>query len=267
MRTQAELTEARIECERAADWRLMVAVGCEQFDAGHLEESLETFLCAVSHGETWASINVGNTYWALDRLRDAEEWYLRAIDLGDTDAIFNLALVRERLGYSADDVRKLLVRAAQGGDISATIELAFLLREQGDERAGMELLDSVAQESDLATGIAACWRWDATGDLALEPALRRGASAYESARVDLAELLVRTGRGTEATALLEIGVALNELQSFVPLANLREEAGDWREAARLLAIASELGDAHGTHNLALLIQEHGPAHPSARKSP
>lgn len=87
--------------------------------------------------------------------------------------------------------------------------------------------------------------------------LRDGADHFESARADLAHLLVATGRSNEAEEALKMGVRLGEVQSFLPLANLLDETGRPDEAERLYRLGFALGDAHSAYNLFSQLLEQG----------
>jgi hypothetical protein len=145
------------------------------------------------------------------------------------------------------------------GDGRAALQLAFMLREQGERAAAKEQARRAAATGDLtAVGVAACWEWDETLDPALEPALRAGADHYPSARAALAQLLVSTSRVEEARQVLEQGVALSEVESMLPLGNLYADLLDDEHAAEATyrsGIAA--GDNNCHHNLGILLYDRG----------
>jgi hypothetical protein len=115
----------------------------------------------------------------------------------------------------------------------AGLQLAFLLREQGEREQALTVAQELAAAGDEeADAVAACWQWCATLDPALEGRLRVGAATSRPARADLAALLLQTRRAAEARSVLERGAKLGEQVAWLPLGNLyREELGD-DEAAR-----------------------------------
>ena len=109
---------------------------------------------------------------------------------------------------------------------------------------------SAALGDSVAKVTVACWSWGFTHDFALENSLRAGIPYFDSCRPDLAELLQMKGDSEGAIKLLIEGVDLGELMSFVPLANAVQQS-DPDLARDLLMCASEFGDGHASHNLAI----------------
>ena len=129
--------------------------------------------------------------------------------------------------------------------------VAHTLRELKLHSLALRLMRiSSALGESVAEATVACWTWHSTHDSALEDSLRAGIPYFDSCRPDLAELLQMKGDGEGAIRLLTEGVDLGELMSFVPLANAVEES-DPILAKELLMRASEFGDGHASHNLAI----------------
>ena len=98
--------------------------------------------------------------------------------------------------------------AAEAGDLGG-LQLAFLLREQGERHEAIDVAEEIAASvTTEAAAVLACWRWCATLDPSLEADLRAGADHYPPARADLAHLLRETGRPDEARFVLERGAKL-----------------------------------------------------------
>ncbi|MCA0332150.1 MAG: tetratricopeptide repeat protein [Actinobacteria bacterium] len=250
-----DLDSLALAAASAEDWDLLVDLGCRQFDSGNLSGALDSFTRAVTEGRLYALINVGNCHYEMGDYSQAAEWFGKAEAAGDTTATYNLALALEHLDRSAEQVDEVLTRAASAGDAKAAIDLAFRLRARGEySTALMHVAEAAAAGDELAAAISSCWRWDATHDSGLEAALRRGQSRFPSARADLAELLVLTGRRQEGMDVLRTGVAEGELDSFVPLANMLEDDGDLTGATQLLRAAAELGDGNARENLERLLR-------------
>jgi len=158
-----------------------------------------------------------------------------------------------------DDAQRALRTAAQRGDHRAGLALARALRESGLHLEAWHWAQVSADAGNqAAAGILACWRWQQTRDVALEPQLRATAQHSEHARASLGVLLRSTGRVAEARAVLEDGALRGEPASWLPLGNLyREELGDDVAAAAAYRAAIEAGDLHAHHDLGVLLLDSG----------
>lgn len=141
-------------------------------------------------------------------------------------------------------------------------DLAWLEHDRGDVDRAIALLRQALPELDdedrpATEGLLGHWLWHRTNDRTAEPHLRAGLHAYESAVPDLAALLRTTGRAAEGRRVLEDGVARDEVESMLPLANLLDEEGDPDAAEQLYRRAYELGDAYSAWNLAVLLATSG----------
>ena len=65
------------------------------------------------------------------------------------------------------------------------------------------------------------WKWDESKDPRLEPKLRAAVHVYSPATFSLSELLIETGRMSEARGFLQERCAQGELDACLPL------AGSW----------------------------------------
>jgi hypothetical protein len=239
---------------------------------------------------TDALIDLGCDLAEADRQLDAEWCFRRAADLGDGLGSFNLAIALRAQGrgvvavaaYEAAgdggvahawrDLGNLLEElgdlagamrayrgAARAGDLAGGLQLAFLLREQGERLEAMEIAEQMAVGGHVeAAAVLACWRWCATLDTTLEADLREAANHYPPARADLADLLRETGRPTEARAVLERGAKLGEAVAWLPRGNFyADEMGDEEAAEEAYRGGIAAGEVHCHHNLAYLLAERG----------
>jgi len=155
------------------------------------------------------------------------------------------------------------IRAYEGadavGDSGGTLCLAFILREQGARDEAFAAAERAAAAGNvIAAAVVASWSWSLTLDPDLEDALRAGADLYPSARADLGDLLITTGRLEEARQVLELGMDLGERESMLKLGNLYSDRLEDDEAAEIAYRAgAETGDAHAHHNLAVLLEQRG----------
>jgi tetratricopeptide (TPR) repeat protein len=186
------------------------------------------------------------------------EAYEQALVGGEADAWRNLGLVLEDLGDLAGAMRAYR-GAVDAGDLEGGLQLAFLLREQGEREEALAVAEEIAAAGDPeAAGVVACWRYCATLDPALEADLRVGADHFPAARTDLAHLLRESGRGAEARWVLERGAKLGEQVAWLPLGNLyREDLGDDEAAEEAFRAGIAAGDVYCHQNLAVLLADRG----------
>lgn len=138
------------------------------------------------------------------------------------------------------------------------LELAFALRELDRRDEALATAERAAAGDATAAAVVACWRWCTSWDPSLEEDLRAGAELFASARSDLGDLLIRSGRIEEGRAVLEHGMLMGEVESMLPLGNLYADVlGDPIAAEAAYRAGAELGDAHAHHNLAVLLDEQG----------
>jgi tetratricopeptide (TPR) repeat protein len=236
----------------------LVTIGCDLADSDEAGGAEYCFRRASDLGDAAAAFNLGNTLAGQKRFREAVGAYELALERGETDAWLNLGMVLDELGDLAGAMRAY-EQAERVGDRSGTVMLAFALREQGERDAAFEAMERAeAAGNELAAAVLACWRWDTSLDPSLEPALRAGAELYPSARADLGQLLVSTGRIEEGRLVFLRGMELGETDSMVPLGNLYADVlGDDAAAEAAYRAGAELGDTHAHHNLAVLLQRHG----------
>ncbi|MCU1667958.1 MAG: yrrB [Blastococcus sp.] len=236
----------------------LLDLGCDLADAGRQSDAEWCFRRAADLGEPVAFFNLGNALAAQDRLEEAVVAYEQALAGGEPDAWRNLGRVLESLGDLAGAMRAYQ-GAAVAGDLQGGLQLAFLLQEQGEAEPALEVAEMLAAAGDQeAAAVVACWRWCATRDRALEPALRAGADHFPSARGDLAQLLRDSGRPVEARFVLERGAKRGDAEVWLPLGNLyNEEMGDVEAAEEAFRSGISAGDFYCHHNLGVLLADRG----------
>jgi tetratricopeptide (TPR) repeat protein len=274
----------------ALDVDALIDRGCELADLGDHEQAVVFFRRAAVDGDAVALFDLGTSLSALGRWEEAVTAHQRAADAGEDAAWLALAYALGELGrwdlaeraarraldrgdpngWSAlgealrgqgrgAEVERMFRQAARRGDAKAALELAYELRGSGRQLEACHWAQFAADAgSAAAAGTLACWRWDESRDLDLEPQLRAGAEVYEHARTGLADLLRSTGRIEEARSVLERGAARGEVASWLPLGNLyREELCDDIAAAAAYRAGIEGGDLHAHHNLGVLLLDSG----------
>ncbi|MEU1409214.1 hypothetical protein ABZ471_44480 [Streptomyces sp. NPDC005728] len=222
------------------------------------------------------------------RLQIADRLYQAAVERGHTDALYDLALLREEVG-DRDGAEGYALRAVCHGDRRAVSEVAEL-REDADDREGVErLYVKAAQIGDTwALYCLARWRRE-TGDWAgaedyAQQAARLGetrplqdlaeiASDVESAEYyalkaadhgdtlalrTLAQKHEETDPET-AQRLYQLAAGCADAQALRHLARMRQQGGDTDGAERLYCEAAQLGDTDAMRVLALRYHTAGDA--------
>lgn len=236
----------------------LLELGCELAEAGRLPDAESCFRQAMDVGSADGAFNLGNCLAEQERWTEAVDAYEVAIAGGVADAWLNLGIVLHELGDLAGEIRAYQ-RAEAEGDSGGPLGLGFALRELGDREAALEAARRSAQAgNETAAAVAACWQWGTTQDPGLEPDLRAGAALFPSARADLGDLLLSTGRIEEARQVLEAGVRLGEVESMLPLGKLYADVlHDDVAAETAYRAGAALGDAHSHHNLGVLPEQNG----------
>ena len=242
----------------SADVDALIDLGCDLADAGRHADAEEVFRRAARDGDPVALFDLGNELVAQGRGVEAVQPFERAVAGGETDAWLNLGIALAELGDLAG-ARRAYEGAAAAGDTKGWVQLGWHLAEIGDREGAEAAMASGARAGDaLAAAVLAAWRWESSGDPALEDELRRGAELHPDARASLGRLLRRAGRLEEARAVLERGVELGERESILPLGNLLSDGlGDAGAAERVYRLGIEAGDTYCHNNLGVLLRARG----------
>lgn len=246
----------RLRACRDAD--AVIELGCDLADAGRDRDAERCFRRAAELGDALGWFNLGNSLAARGRVEEAVDAYERALAGGERNAWVNLGLALEDLGDLAGAIRAYR-GAGDAGDPRGGLQLAFLLHGEGRHEHALAVAEELAAAGDdVAAAVVAAWRWAASRNCALEPALRRGADRFSGARVALAALLRATGRAAEARFTLERGAKLGEVTAWLPLGNLyAEDLADEEAAEEAYRAGIAAGDGYCHHNLAVLLADRG----------
>ncbi|MGW3653490.1 tetratricopeptide repeat protein [Streptomyces sp. NPDC000878] len=154
------------------------------------------------------------TQAALDRhrLQCGHHLLQRASDLGDTDALYRLAVMRERAG-DRDGAEAFYRQAADHGHTYALYHLAVMREEAGDREGAEDLARQAADHGDT------------------------------HALVHLAEMREHAGDRDGAEDLARQAADLGHTDALVRLAVMREVAGDRDGAEGLHQQAANYGEA------------------------
>ncbi|MER6471551.1 helix-turn-helix domain-containing protein [Streptomyces collinus] len=155
------------------------------------------------------------------RLQWAHHLCHRAADHGSADALYDLAMAREKAG-DRQGAEGLFRKAADHGSANALHRLAWA-REKAGDRQGADTLALQALDHGRADALhRLAWAREKAGDREGAESLYRQAAEHDSAT------------------------------AFYGLGEMRERAGDWKGAESLYRQAADHGDAAALDRLALL---------------
>lgn len=233
--------------------------GCDLADIGDHKGAVRLFSRAVAAGEKWVGLNLGNSYEALgDHGRAAEAYRIAWREGGEDDAGYNLTNVLDALGQG-DEMERVREELRSVGYPVIVIEDAIEAADGGRLEDAIRMLRDLlvgTLRDDIAgyaMGVLGHVLFD-VGDPEAESWLRRGQDHYATARSDLGSLLLRQGQPAEAVAVWLEGVANDEVESSVPLANWLWDEGRHEEAIGVLTPFRN-ADAHVRENLEIMERE------------
>ena len=237
----------------------LLTAGNRAADDGVHRRAVKLFRRALKRGSIDAALNLGNSLLALGDVAGAVVAFRTGWTQGDADAGYNLAVALEDSG-GIEPAFEVYAELTRVGYAAAAIQLAWLLRSRGAEAKAEDMLRDATHDQgeagDLASGTLGHWL-HSTGNR--EPSTRallaRGAEAYPTARVDMAELMFELGSDVEALEMLREGATKGETESMLPLGNYHWERGDLDEAQNLYERARVLGDRNSAENLEVLLEE------------
>jgi tetratricopeptide (TPR) repeat protein len=253
-----DLDQRLAAADGSDDLDALLALGRDLADAERHEDAERCLRRVAGSGNAAAMFELAWSQAAQERWQDAALTFERAVALGDLRGWLHQGVALEQVGDLAG-AQRAYAGAVAAGDAGGWVHQGWLWLLLGDDdRATEAMAAGVDAGSELAGAVLACWRWHATGDASLEPALRAGVDHYPDARADLAALLRLSGRVDEARAVLERGVELGESSSMLPLGNLlSEDLEDDNAAERVYRLGIEAGDAFCHNNLGVLLRDRG----------
>jgi uncharacterized protein HemY len=186
--------ERRIEDAHSEGW--------EALKRRRFEQAASAYREAADLGDVDAMVNLANILSdELDSSDEAERWYRRAIQAGSTTAAENLAL--QRLDEDrVEEAQKLFELARRGGDSAGYIGLADIAVDEGELERARALLEIAIIEGELDAycrlgDVLASLGRDAEAEQRLREGLALGAKGVTPV---LAQLLRTARRDDEASA-------------------------------------------------------------------
>ena len=195
--------------------------------------------------------NLGREAENRARYQHAIWLYRRAADLGNTDAMINLAWLQEQAG-GVNGAVALYRRAAECGSAKALHSLAWLCERAGYTAGAESLYRHSADRGYTAALIDLARMWDQTekADDAVALVLKAADRGNTGALYDVAWLREQTGDIAGAEALYRRAVDCGDTEALSNLARLRRQAGDTTGAEALLRHGVDRGDRSALIDLA-----------------
>ena len=179
--------------------------GWEALKRRRFEQSASAYREAAELGDADAMVNLANILADESGLPDeAERWYSDAIEAGHTTAAVNLGLLRLHQGR-VEEARELFDQARRSGDTEGYVRLAEVAVEEGELERAQGLLEIAVMENDL--------------------------EAY----APLGDVLARMGREDDAERRLREGLALGARDVTLVLVDVLRAVGRDDEADELCA--------------------------------
>ncbi|MEU5537663.1 hypothetical protein, partial [Streptomyces sp. NPDC020362] len=173
--------------------------------------------------------------------KGTDAFAVRATDARDTDALFQLARWRERLG-DREGAEAQMRRAAEAGSTDALLRLAEWGAENEDWDGARALLRRAAEAGSTDALLRlADWQERSSEGTLFDALLRQSADADSTNALLRMAAQERMIESTLTEALLRRAADAGSTDALLRLAVLREQAEDWKGADALVLRAAEAG--------------------------
>jgi len=116
--------------ENEDDGVKLCCLGYVYENQGKFKEAEKYYLLAIEKGDVTAMYNLGVLYTNQEKFKEAEKYYLLAIEKGHVSAMYNLGLLYTNQG-KIEEAEKYYLLAIEKGDVSAMYNLGLLYANQG----------------------------------------------------------------------------------------------------------------------------------------
>ncbi len=226
---------------------------------GEPDQAIEYYLMAIELGESKAMNNLANLYLIeKEDIDKAIEYYLMAIELGDSNAMYNLANIYQIEKEDIDKAIEYYLMAIELGESKAMNNLASLYRiekEDVDKAIEYYLMAIELGESKAMNNLASLYRIEKEDvDKAIEYYLMAVELGESTAMNNLASLYRFEKEDIDkAIEYYLMAIELGESKAMNNLANLYLiEKEDIDKAIEYYLMAIELGDSDAMNKLAWL---------------
>jgi TPR repeat protein len=225
---------------------------------GRYQHAIWLYTAAADHGDTEALRDLVVMRERAGDTAGAMSLAVQTADRGNTEALWRLALMREEAGETAAAIA-LYQQAADRGSTRALWHLAEMLQDAGDIVGAEALYWQAADRGSTEALRRLVWMRHHAGDtagavgLAVKVVDRCGTEMLRQLAWERQE----AGDTAVAEALYRLAADRGNTQALWNLAEIREQAGDSAEAAALAVEAADRGDTTALRNLAWMRQQAG----------
>jgi hypothetical protein len=227
-------------CYRLADYLEQLG-GTERGGVFPPDSLWRTFITTVTDSGLLRTL--GRQAELRGRYQHAIWLYRQAADRGDTDALLELARMRERAGDSAG-AQALAVKVADRGNTRALQFLASMRQAAGDSAGAEALAVQAADRGDTYALLELARMRERAGNSAAAQALYQQAASHGDAYapLELARMRERVGNSAGAQALYQQAADRGNTRALLELARKRERGGDSAGAQALYRQAADTED-------------------------
>lgn len=222
------------------------------------------YLQAIEKGQVNALNHLANLYREQGKNAEAESWYLQAIEKGQVKTLYNLAHL---YGYQGKIVEEesWYLKSVGKGDVDALYNLAILYHDQGKNAEAESLYLQAIEKGDVDAFYNLANLYSDQGKNAKAESLYL--KAIEKGDVialnNLAVLYNKQGKNAKAESYYLKAIEKGVIGALNNLANLYREQGKNAEAASWYMQAIEKGYVGALYNLAILYYETNQKAPQA----
>jgi tetratricopeptide (TPR) repeat protein len=119
-----------IEKAEGGDLESLHALGKHYFESGDHAQAEQWYLRSIELGNVDSMVNIGVLYFTDGGFEKAKYWYQHASDFGDSSAMYNMAVLLDATGKKEESV-EWYYKAIVAGDEDAEHNLKILLSELG----------------------------------------------------------------------------------------------------------------------------------------
>ncbi len=214
------------------------------------------YLKAIDKGSTDALFNLANLYSENERTEEAEKYYLLAIEKGNVDALNNLANLYSE-NERTEEAEKYYLLAIEKGHVDALFNLANLYKEneRTEEAEKYYLLAIEKGDVDALFNLAILYKENERTEEAEKYYLLAIEKGNVGALNNLANLYKENERTEEAEKYYLLAIEKGHVGALNNLANLYKENVRTEEAEKYYLLAIEKGNVDALNNLANLYSE------------
>ncbi len=247
-----------LEIYEATDGSKEHNLGLAHFTLGQIGKASEFYEKALALGNVEAAYELAVLKQEQGEIDEAIELYEKAIGLGNVESANNLAVLMQERG-ELEEAETLYHKALELGSMFAANNLASLKHERGDLEEAEKLYRKALELGDVNAAFNLAQLKEDQGELvdAEYFYLKAIEESNSEAAVNLAILKQNQGHLREAESLFQKGIELGNLRAIYNLAVFKEKQNSIEEAEQLYRMAIASGDSEAAFNLAYLKESQG----------